>query len=220
MGPPRKVNPMGEDAWTPSRPHAFGPQLREGCPRAAGRRINEAELPSGGSSGSGSKRWESAKKRITRRDACPNPAVFYYSRSRAGDYPRVHLAGWTGIMQADAFAGFNELYEAWWKPAPIIEAACWSHGRREFFDLAKLTKAPIACEAVQRIDELFEIAVNTTSWRRNRWCRRGIATDSRPVRWHVEVSSRQYRRKIRPKNPFGMCEPDTGYAACFKSRVA
>jgi transposase len=43
------------------------------------------------------------------------------------------------------------------KPAPIIEAACWSHGRRNFFDLAKLNKAPIAIEAVRRIDELFEI---------------------------------------------------------------
>jgi len=87
----------------------------------------------------------------------PAAALFYYSRSRAGEYPRTHLAGWTGIMQADAFAGFNELYEARRKPAPIIEAACWSHGRRKFFDLAKLTKAPIACEAVRRIDELFEI---------------------------------------------------------------
>jgi transposase len=49
--------------------------------------------------------------------------------------------------------------------APIIEAACWSHGRRRFFDLAKLAKAPIAWEAVRRIDELFEIelAINGTS---------------------------------------------------------
>ncbi len=87
----------------------------------------------------------------------PPAALFHYSRTRAGDYPRAHLAGWSGIMQADAFAGFNELYEARRKPAPIIEAACWSHGRRKFFDLAKLTKAPIACEAVRRIDELFAI---------------------------------------------------------------
>jgi transposase len=60
-------------------------------------------------------------------------------------------------MQADAFAGFNSLYDAKRQPAPIVEAACWSHGRRKFFDLAKLTKAPIAIEAVRRIDELFEI---------------------------------------------------------------
>ena len=87
----------------------------------------------------------------------PPAALFYYSRTRAGEYPRAHLAGWTGIMQADAFAGFNELYEGRRKPAPIIEAACWSHWRRKFFDLAKLTKAPIAMEAVQKIDVLFEI---------------------------------------------------------------
>ena len=87
----------------------------------------------------------------------PPAAIFYYSRTRAGEYPRAHLAGWAGIMQADAYAGYNELYEARRRPAPIQEAACWAHGRRKFFELAKLAKAPIACEAVRRIDELFEI---------------------------------------------------------------
>jgi transposase len=87
----------------------------------------------------------------------PPAAFFEYSRSRAGEYPQKHLAGFTGILQADAFSGYGALYEGRRKPAPIIEAACWSHGRRNFFDLAKLNKAPIAIEAVRRIDELFEI---------------------------------------------------------------
>ena len=52
-------------------------------------------------------------------------------------------------MQADAFAGFNELYDGARKPGPIVEASCWAHSRRDFFDLAKLTKAPIAPEAVR-----------------------------------------------------------------------
>jgi transposase len=60
-------------------------------------------------------------------------------------------------MQADAYAGFNRLYEATRKGGPIIEAACWAHGRRKFFDLARLQKAPIAIEAVERIDALFAI---------------------------------------------------------------
>jgi transposase len=60
-------------------------------------------------------------------------------------------------MQADAFAGYNALYDARRRPGPITEAACWSHWRRQFFDLEKLAKAPIAAEAVRRIDELFEI---------------------------------------------------------------
>jgi transposase len=60
-------------------------------------------------------------------------------------------------MQADAYAGFNRLYEANRKAGPIIEAACWAHGRRKFFDLARINKAPIAAEAVERIDALFAI---------------------------------------------------------------
>ena len=60
-------------------------------------------------------------------------------------------------MQADAYAGFNRLYEANRKPGPIVEAACWAHGRRKFFDLARINKAPIAAEAVERIDVLFAI---------------------------------------------------------------
>lgn len=87
----------------------------------------------------------------------PPAALFYYSRNRAGEHPQGHLAGYIGLMQADAFNGYNDLYRANRKPAPILEAACWSHGRRKFFDLAKTGEAPIAAEAVRRIDELFAI---------------------------------------------------------------
>ena len=87
----------------------------------------------------------------------PPAAVFFYSRDRGGEHPEQHLAGYAGLMQADAYAGFNRLYEANRKPGPVIEAACWAHGRRKFFDLARLNKAPIAVEAVERIDVLFAI---------------------------------------------------------------
>jgi transposase len=85
----------------------------------------------------------------------PPAAFFEYSRNRAGVHPQKHLAGWTGIMQADANDGYNALYEATWKPAPIKEAACWAHWRRKLFDHAKSGKAPIAVEAVRRMDEIF-----------------------------------------------------------------
>ena len=60
-------------------------------------------------------------------------------------------------MQADAYAGFGKLYEANRKGGPIIEAACWAHGRRKFFDLARLSKAPIAAEAVIATAKLNDI---------------------------------------------------------------
>jgi transposase len=87
----------------------------------------------------------------------PPAAVFFYSRNRRGEHPAQHLAGYAGILQADAYAGFGELYDGKRKPGPITEAACWSHGRRHFFELADLRKAPLAVEAVHRIDEIFAI---------------------------------------------------------------
>jgi transposase len=87
----------------------------------------------------------------------PPAAVFFYSPDRGAKHPEQHLAGYAGLMQADAYAGFNRLYGAARKPGPIIEAACWAHARRQFFDLARLDKGPIAIEAVDRIDALFAI---------------------------------------------------------------
>jgi transposase len=87
----------------------------------------------------------------------PPAAVYFYSPDRSGTHPQAHLAGWAGLMQADAYAGFNRLYGPTRQPRPIVEAACWAHARRKFFDLARLTKAPIAVEAVSLVDALFAI---------------------------------------------------------------
>jgi transposase len=84
-------------------------------------------------------------------------AIFFYSRDRGGEHPCRHLTGFTGILQADAYAGFNELYHPARIPAPITEAACWAHGRRKLFVLADLAKAPLAIEAVRRIDAVFDV---------------------------------------------------------------
>jgi hypothetical protein len=69
----------------------------------------------------------------------PPAAVFFYSRDRSGDHPQRHLDGYAGILQADAYAGFNRLYAADRRPGAIVEAACWSHSRRKFFVLADVT---------------------------------------------------------------------------------
>ena len=87
----------------------------------------------------------------------PPAVLFDYTPTRHGEHPRRVLAGWTGVLQADAYSGHNALHAEDRKPAPILEAACWAHGRRDFFELARLTKAPIAVEIVRWIDELFAI---------------------------------------------------------------
>jgi transposase len=82
------------------------------------------------------------------------PAVWFtYSPDRKGEHPQWHLARFEGILQADAFAGFNKLYEG----GAIQEAPCMAHIRRKFFDLMKAHHSPIATEAVERIAALYRI---------------------------------------------------------------
>lgn len=98
----------------------------------------------------------------------PPAALFHASRDRSGDHPERHLKQFTGILQADAYAGYNRLYLVDRKPGPVMEALCWSHARRKFFVLADIAAnarrgktappiSPIAFEAVRRIDILFDI---------------------------------------------------------------
>jgi transposase len=87
----------------------------------------------------------------------PPAVAFFYSPDRGGEHPERHLAPFAGILQADAYAGFNRLYEPERQPGPVLEAACWAHARRKLFELAEVSKAPIATAAVRRIDELFKI---------------------------------------------------------------
>jgi transposase len=121
----------------------------------------------------------------------PPAAMFYYSRDRGGEHPEAHLAGWSGLLQADAYGGYNRLYEADRKPGPILEAACWVHARRPFFELADIEGSarrkaegkapapisPLALEAVRRIDALFEIerSVNGRSADERRAMRQELA---------------------------------------------
>ena len=86
--------------------------------------------------------------------ASPDPpaVLFRYSPDRKGERPKVHLAPFTGVLQADAYAGFDRLYGE-----RIQEAACWAHVRRKFYDIHVAQASPIAAEALDRIGRLYGI---------------------------------------------------------------
>jgi transposase len=97
----------------------------------------------------------------------PPAAVFFYSADRTAVHPERHLAGYAGILQADAYAGFNALYALDRKGGAITQAGCWAHARRKLFELADIaakarkgkptTISPIAFEAVQKFDAIFAL---------------------------------------------------------------
>lgn len=83
----------------------------------------------------------------------PAAVWFAYSPDRKSEHPANHLRDFRGVLQADGYAGFNRLYEQ----GTIIEAACWAHVRRKFYDLYQAHASPIAEEALQRISALYAI---------------------------------------------------------------
>ena len=86
-------------------------------------------------------------------DATPAAVWFAYSPDRKGEHPQAHLGHFTGTLQADGYAGFDQIYEA----GRIQEAACWAHVRRKFYDLHVAHQSPVAAEAIERIAALYAI---------------------------------------------------------------
>jgi transposase len=83
------------------------------------------------------------------------PAVWFaYSPDRKGEHPEQHLRRFRGALQADAYAGFNQLYK---EDGRIQEVACWAHVRRKFYDLQQAHASPLAREALERIAALYAI---------------------------------------------------------------
>src|SRR5215471_17161966 len=82
------------------------------------------------------------------------PALWFaYSPDRKGEHPEQHLRQFRGTLQADAYAGFNQLYA----DGRIQQAVCWAHVRRHFYDLEQAHGSPIAREALQRIGTLYKV---------------------------------------------------------------
>jgi transposase len=86
-------------------------------------------------------------------DTTPPAVWFAYTPDRKGIHPQTHLAKFEGVLQADAYAGFNALFD----DGTIREAPCWAHARRKFHDLHAARATPLTTEALRRIAELYVI---------------------------------------------------------------
>ena len=140
-------------------------------------------------------------------ETAPAAVWFQYSADRKGEHPRRHLRDFEGILQADAYSGYDRLFE----DGRIVEAACWSHARRKFYDIhEQQRKLPgtVAHEALQRIAAIFAIEADIQGQRpEERMRQRQLRT--RPVldelqRWLVATLT-----EISAKSPMALA---IGYA--------
>lgn len=141
-------------------------------------------------------------------NATAPPAVwFQYSANRQGEHPARHLKGWRGILQADAFAGYNQLYA----DGRIVEAACWSHARRKLWDIhERQHKLPgtLAHQGLERIAKIFKIEAEIrgkSALRR----RRVRQLQTRPVLEDLKAWMNETLAQVSAKSPMALA---IGYA--------
>jgi transposase len=141
----------------------------------------------------------------------PPAAVYYFSRDREGSHPQTHLARFHGVLQADAYSGYNALYTDDRAGGAITEAACWAHGRRKFYVLADLDAkardprvviSPIALDAVKKIDVIFELerAINGLSAEQRRAARQDRI---KPLVDDLHMWMKDQRTRVSSKTPLG-----------------
>jgi transposase len=89
----------------------------------------------------------------------PPAVIYYYSPDRKGERPESHLSDFSGVLHADAYAGYDNLYISDKNPdATISEAACWAHTRRKFYEVTVANdKANIAISVLEQISEIYKV---------------------------------------------------------------
>jgi hypothetical protein len=87
----------------------------------------------------------------------PPAVAYFYTPDRRGERPRSHLAGFSGFLQADGYAGYEQLCDGRGQPGPIVEVACWAHVRRKIYDVWKATGSTTARAGVKMVDAMYQM---------------------------------------------------------------
>lgn len=97
--------------------------------------------------------WVYVRDDRASRDATPPAVWFAYTPDRKGIHPQQHLESFNGTLQADAYGGYQAIYET----GRVAEAACWAHARRQFYELHAARPNALNTEALERIGALYKI---------------------------------------------------------------
>lgn len=135
-------------------------------------------------------------------DQAPPAVWFQYSTNRKGEHPARHLKNFSGVLQADAYSGYDAIF----KQGRILEAGCWSHARRKLWDIhVKQKRQPgtLAHQGLVRIGELFrtEAEVNGRSALRRRRMRQARTA---PVLKELKSWMNETLAQVSAKSPIAL----------------
>jgi transposase len=123
--------------------------------------------------------------------------VYEYTPNRSRDGPRGFLAGFCGYLQADAYAGYDELYRS----GTVKEVGCWAHARRKYLEaeMAHPVNAAIAVAWIRRLYRIEDIAKQVDP------CSRKTLRQERakPILEEFKGWLKETQLRVLPKSPLG-----------------
>lgn len=132
-----------------------------------------------------------------RASAATGPALVWYrfTPDRSGIHPQTELRHFTGLLQADGYAGFDRLYAS----GRIHEVACWAHFRRKIFENHQNSPTSLTSDLLERIARLYRIEEEIRG-RPPDVRRRHRHEQSRPQVEELRVAIDDALRRLSPKS--------------------
>ncbi|BBA33847.1 uncharacterized protein sS8_1893 [Methylocaldum marinum] len=131
----------------------------------------------------------------------PPIVVYDHTETRAGKHPKAKLEGYSGYLQADAYAGYDQIFAA----GKVLEVACWAHARRKFFEIARQTengKRISAHEALEYIGRLYAIEREAKEQQLDAEGTRKLRQEqARPILAEFKSWLEDRLRQLAPKTP-------------------
>lgn len=125
--------------------------------------------------------------------------VFDYTDSRSRDGPLGMLAHYRGYLQADAYAGYDELF----RQGAVIEVGCWAHARRRVYEAVKTALEP-ATLLLALIRRLYGVEREAREAEMDAAARLALRQEkSRPILQAIEEKLADFSTTCLPKSPLG-----------------
>jgi hypothetical protein len=127
--------------------------------------------------------------------------VYDYTPNRSRDGPEAFLKPFRGYLQADAYAGYDELYQD--PKRSVVEVACWAHARRKFYE-AQTSDVMRSTVLLAYIRLLYDVEREARDRELNAQDRRALRqAKSRPILDDIKTYLEAEREQVLPKSPIG-----------------
>ena len=127
--------------------------------------------------------------------------VYDYTPNRGRAGPEAFLEPFRGYLQADAYAGYDELYND--PKRSIVEVACWAHARRKFYE-AQSSDVMRATVLLAYIRLLYDVEREARDGELSAEDRRALRqARSEPILDDIKKYLETEREKVLPKSPIG-----------------